>query len=400
MVRLCLFIDGLDEYHPHDEHQQLVHDINELASLPNAKICVSSRPWDVFQRSFVNSQQMFVMEDMTRKDILLHVWDELRAAEKDADMARGDFSSQNELATSIVNLIADDSQGVFLWVHLIVRALRERITCGQSLHTLQRYVVAFPRQLEDYFRHLIYERISPTWREHSETACALKLASILINSREDLDDCGERSFINFWLLKEYDNLSDPDFSKSISIRNIPHADLQKQLSRTCVFLDASCRDLLTVTTRNLKNKLLKNPITTHVVEFMHRTVYDFIMTDDMQRLIDSRVPAHFESPTFLPSLAIARTKIVPMNQSPLELCFYHVKSSERICTRLPNNSRADLWREVEETAKFYLRSFCRRNCQVHKRSGYVSSVPELDKLLAMLEANNRTEYQELMGTIC
>lgn len=61
-------------------------------------------------------------------------------------------------------MIADRAEGVFLWVHLILSGLSERIVAGYAHITLQKYAEDFPKELYDYFRHLIYDRISPCWR--------------------------------------------------------------------------------------------------------------------------------------------------------------------------------------------------------------------------------------------
>lgn len=367
-VKICLFIDGLDEYNPHSDHDKLICNLRKLAALPSVKLCVSSRPWDVFEQALTKPQQMVVLEDMTRDDIVLHVWNELELAEGRADLGLDDFSSQSEAASNIVHLIADRSRGVFLWVHLILVSLGERIATGQNIETLRRYVDDFPPELETYFRELIYERISPTWREHSETACALKIAELMASGD---DMCGDRSFLNYWLLREQDSFSDPDFARTRDCEQVSDKMLEKRLRATEKFLDASCKDLLKVTKRGLRDegigeRYVRNFAVKNLVEFMHRTVYDFILTENMQVLINSRIPKHFHDATFRARIALARAKTIPSDEFSDDLCLYHGTALRNISMRLPPGP-SDLQTEVKRVGIYYSDNFC--GCQGRRQTG-------------------------------
>jgi hypothetical protein len=64
--KMFLLIDGLDEYHgDHSEQLKLVEFVYSLLSLSsNIKICVSSRPWNIFADAFHTSPSLRV-EDLT-----------------------------------------------------------------------------------------------------------------------------------------------------------------------------------------------------------------------------------------------------------------------------------------------------------------------------------------------
>jgi hypothetical protein len=49
-LKLCLFIDGLDEYD--GDHLQIAQMFQDICSSPNVKVCVSSRPLLVFKNAF------------------------------------------------------------------------------------------------------------------------------------------------------------------------------------------------------------------------------------------------------------------------------------------------------------------------------------------------------------
>ena len=75
-VRLCIFIDGLDEYN--GNHQDVINVLKQCAASPDIKLCVSSRPWNTFIDSFGgDSSQMLRLEDLTKEDIRTYVGHEL-----------------------------------------------------------------------------------------------------------------------------------------------------------------------------------------------------------------------------------------------------------------------------------------------------------------------------------
>lgn len=76
-VKLFLLIDGLDEYHPQSDHGYLINHLKSLAKLPNVKLCVSSRPWNDFERAFGRKATKLQVEQYTREDIARYARDEL-----------------------------------------------------------------------------------------------------------------------------------------------------------------------------------------------------------------------------------------------------------------------------------------------------------------------------------
>jgi hypothetical protein len=54
-VKLCFFIDGLDEYD--GDHFEVCEILKDLTQSQDIKICVSSRPWNVFEEAFGQSPQ-------------------------------------------------------------------------------------------------------------------------------------------------------------------------------------------------------------------------------------------------------------------------------------------------------------------------------------------------------
>lgn len=142
----AFFIDGLDEFQStvQDDHRDLVRLLCQWAASEsgNIKICVSSREYPVFMDGFTATLRIR-FHDLTRHDMDTYIRDKLAHAS-----AEGTFES-------LVSLIMEKADGVFLWVALVVKSLREGLENGQSCSDLTREVDILPDQLESLYRHIL-----------------------------------------------------------------------------------------------------------------------------------------------------------------------------------------------------------------------------------------------------
>lgn len=166
--RFCFIIDGLDEYE--GDHFELVQLFKKLSNHTNIKMCVSSRPWNVFQEVFGShlGTHMY-LEKFTRRDISTYVRDRM---EQSALVAAPNVEDRrfNELTEEIV----ERAQGVFLWVVLAVRSLIRGLTNADTFYDLQRRLREFPRELEPFFHH-IFNSIDPFYRPETAKYCLVAL---------------------------------------------------------------------------------------------------------------------------------------------------------------------------------------------------------------------------------
>jgi hypothetical protein len=52
-LKICLMIDGLHEFDGDDEqHEALANFFQEITETKNIKVCISSRPWPIFEDIF------------------------------------------------------------------------------------------------------------------------------------------------------------------------------------------------------------------------------------------------------------------------------------------------------------------------------------------------------------
>jgi hypothetical protein len=89
-LKFVLFVDGLDEYE--GDHQELGEFFKNISCLRYVKVCVSSRPWVVFQDLFADRPRLR-LQDLTWADIECFVVDRFRSSEVYQRLESNDSSS-------------------------------------------------------------------------------------------------------------------------------------------------------------------------------------------------------------------------------------------------------------------------------------------------------------------
>lgn len=155
-LRLCFFIDGLDEAEgDSNDIADFIYRMSQVSG--NIKFCVSSRLWPVFQEIFDGTPSLR-LEDLTKPDILLYVTDKLGTSKNIQKLLRHEPGKSQWLIESIVNRAC----GVFLWVSVVVKSLISGIRDGDDTEALYRRLCSLPGDLENNYDH-IFEQIQ---REH------------------------------------------------------------------------------------------------------------------------------------------------------------------------------------------------------------------------------------------
>ncbi|KAI0102787.1 hypothetical protein GGR51DRAFT_573819 [Nemania sp. FL0031] len=278
-VRFFFFIDGLDEYK--GDIPKLLDTIRKLASLKDAKLCVSSRPWTEFVDGFGDDDNSVIkLEDLTRPDILRYVTDSLESNQRFQALAK-DQSAYRRLADQVVSR----AQGVFLWVKLVVRSLLQGATYADGLADMRKRLEEFPDDLEAYFQAIVAD-IPPRYRQRT----ALTVQVILAADHP-------LPLIMHYFIDEL--LCDSDFALKAEVKPMLEADFEVIVGRMTARLDGRFKGLLEVGASDHK------PFSYHPVNFIHRTVKDFFrnnltMKDD--------IPATFNPYSILCQSALALLK--------------------------------------------------------------------------------------------
>jgi hypothetical protein len=292
-ARFFFVIDGLDEYE--GDHTDLLDVLDGLMSSMNVKICLSSRPWNVFEAAFGDQQmQKLYMEDFNRADIQLYVQDRL---ERRSEFQN--FAQDHAWAKKVVEEIVEKSKGVFLWVYLVVRSLVQGLINHDRVMDLQKRLLDFPSDLDAFFRQ-IFTSLDPVYR--IQTARTFQVA---------LANRGPLSLLNYWFLDCEEE--DPQFSLAMTPVALPQTDVRKREDIMRKRLNARCKGLVQFETRNKVKSFaadstpLERGQSEFEVEFLHRTVKDFLMTEDMQKMI-----ANWLDSSFNPNLTICRTLLAEL----------------------------------------------------------------------------------------
>jgi hypothetical protein len=175
-AKFFFLVDALDECDPQDLHDELAEEITRISKLPNIKMCVSCRPWNAFA-SKLQTNHTVRLHEMTYHDMELYIERRLGAAGGENELCCEFIDHpRTERVTKFVADFACAAEGVFLWTELAVRALSSELRKGVVLERLQEILKAFPVGLDQYFQQLIFDRITKTRQNTSDTAAALTLA--------------------------------------------------------------------------------------------------------------------------------------------------------------------------------------------------------------------------------
>jgi hypothetical protein len=276
-TRVCLFIDGLDEYNgdPADTIKLL-----KGISSTDIKICVSSRPWNEFHQAFDGFPGLR-LQDLTFNDIRLYVKETLAGDERMDSLSYENPIQASNLVTEIVN----KADGVFLWVKFVVRSLLEGITNGDTISQLQSRLEELPSDLVKLYSYMLgavkpryrvegskYFQMSRAWQDLDilpafglitvQPIRALVLSLALEESHTPLDDS------NFTLI---------DFGERKSLIG----KLDKRLKVCCAGLlevsddDPEASDAPHRYPQQHGEITADNP----QVKYIHRTAFDFLSED-------------------------------------------------------------------------------------------------------------------------
>ncbi|KAI9147256.1 Heterokaryon incompatibility protein s [Paramyrothecium foliicola] len=265
--RFCFFIDGLDEYE--GSLSNGIRFVQQLGLNASIKVILSSRPIPLCVDAF-SSLPRIQLQDVTRGDIQTYVHDTIGSHKYMVKLQAINPTG----ARMVIEELIDKSSGVFLWVVLACRSVTNGFAAYDSVQELSRRVKDLPPELEGMFRHMLLS-VEPRYLEQAAKMLSIchqrKVNDRLRNRRGTLP-----SFIDAipWnLLDEAamdvetalplePNPSDPDFI---------HERVEARLRSRC----GGLLELRRIPASSKELNLDVFPVTA-VVEFMHRTVFEFL----------------------------------------------------------------------------------------------------------------------------
>ncbi|KAJ3479449.1 hypothetical protein NLG97_g8318 [Lecanicillium saksenae] len=255
-TRFCFFVDGLDEYHGEDGVENgddvpghvsgIIKVMNKLSKLADVKLCISSRPWRAFEKAFGQRlNQKLYMNIENRNDIRSYIRDRL---ESDDTL----IQANGQEFQSLVEEIAADSRGIFIWVSLVIESILRGLSNEDRVTELRHRLNKTPKTLNKLFERML-------------------------NSTEDIYQEQAAQILQVAL----------------------HADTPVPVAVTTdVRIGVRCPDLIKIRTPPSMPTTTEE-MAAHRVDFFHRTVRDFLALEDTQQRLNQRMKKAFDPGLFI-----------------------------------------------------------------------------------------------------
>lgn len=163
-LKICLFIDALDEFDGHlDSISDFIREFTDAKPSTACKVCFSSRPREILQKNFGHFPNIKIHEH-TKADIEQYTEGRLEQLPGLAETLQKSLEMRETLNTVLKETV-HRSNGVFLWVRLAMDRATEVLKRRKRVATQDLLVIlqAMPDQLEDFYKSII-ERVPQDFR--------------------------------------------------------------------------------------------------------------------------------------------------------------------------------------------------------------------------------------------
>ncbi|KAK5327363.1 hypothetical protein LTR93_002747 [Exophiala xenobiotica] len=254
-IKFCFFIDGLDEYN--GLSHEIAQTVQDLSTSPNIKVCVASRPWNTFEAAFgSDTKSLLRLHEHTMDDIRLYVHEMI-----DKHKLFQQLKAEDERYQRVLHKIVEKAKGVFLWVFLVVRNLKETLPNEDTVEALEQIVDDFPTELEEYFERML-DNIPRRYHEPSSSVFLLAMES---------DELLPLVLVAHVILEEKQVLDSTYIHSSRKLR---------------ARLKAYCGDLMNVGVDS-QSGTFKD--CSERIDFLHRTVNDYLRSPSVRSKLQGRV---------------------------------------------------------------------------------------------------------------
>ena len=183
----CFFIDGLDEYE--GDQVNLIHFIRDLVQINAVKVCLSSRPYRVFEQAFGLSSRLR-LQDLTHSDIQKFVFDRF----KDMPQAQSIAVQRLDWLDDVTECILARADGVFLWVTLAVKDQIRGLENGDSVEQLQERLESLPDEVEGIYARMlgqiekVYRKEASIFLQVASQTAGRSVLEFVLASQDRLED--------------------------------------------------------------------------------------------------------------------------------------------------------------------------------------------------------------------
>ncbi|OAP62733.1 hypothetical protein AYL99_01960 [Fonsecaea erecta] len=309
---LTLFVDGLDEFQGKPE--ELILLFKTILNFSNIKICVASRPWVEFQDAFQHKPSL-MLHDLTHDDIKSYIASKLHDEPMFAQLRR----REEEFADRLIEDIVAKAAGVFLWVTLVVSSLIAGMSSGDRISDFKRRLDQLPPDLSE-----LYEKI------------LLSLDDFYLDHAAQLFSLVETSLVPMNLvLASFVDEDDPNLALRQPCRLLSEDETVLRMETMRRRINSRSKGLLEV----------KGPFSTsegfkyedpwdhnrYTVQYLHRTVKDYIESDKAQIILQRVARSPFDPPLKLLAGHVAYIKLLDLERvSALDFWNHNFKECLRL----------------------------------------------------------------------
>ena len=256
----------MDEFDGH--YDSVIKTITDLSDQRHVKICVSSRPLLAFEMAF-NGKPSLKLQDLTFDTIREYTKKQLSHLVQQHVSPNG---KEQQRAEGLLRMIVQRADGVFLWAVIATREVRDGLQGMVDLDELARAIEVLPPELEDLFM-LVLKRIKLAFRR--DAAKFLQIVLFMVSEDDDLDLC------RLHLISSQQELQDAPFICD----DVPMSELTEACRTLQTRLLSHTAGLLELTPRLKSGKSYYkgkdwDPISYTGVDFIHRTVRDFLTNNN------------------------------------------------------------------------------------------------------------------------
>ena len=330
--KICLFVDGLDEFEgDHTDIVRFFRSLGDGAHRDRVKMCLSSRPWEVFERELGTTVPHLKLQELTQQDMHRYVADRLGA---DARVgACLEASSKPGAGLDIFDEIVHRADGVFIWVRLTVSKILKEFRADGSVEGLMAIVRRLPVDLNALFDTLIFTNRSDL--DIEQTAAIFRLITAREGAAAFVNDDTANSLHVWDLALAMDSEDDalvPDAETVVEVRQATDEEIQIRCGNTTTALETRFWGLLGAFPRPQKACKDKDEdddededttpaakaraVGDMKVTYIHRTVRDWLMEGNTPSEAGKRLLAYL-SEEFNPHLRLLRSGVLAL-MMPLE----------------------------------------------------------------------------------
>ena len=220
------------------------------------------------------------MQDLNASDIRKYV-----STKFEAHPAYQQLKLVNNEADFLLQEIVDKAQGVFLWVFLVVRSLMEGLRNADRMIDLKRRLQEFPTDLNEYFGYML-QSLDPIYKTH-----VAKGFQVALSAKNPL------SVLQFWYLDQAEE--DPEYAMKMTLSFRSHRwpgdyFVSDRSEIMAIRINGRFKGLLEVTKASGTDSGSKSLSHKSRVDFLHRTVKDFLLTTDCENLITKWMPSEYD----------------------------------------------------------------------------------------------------------